>query len=597
MENIQNKIKTISDVLLHAFQPIVDTQSGTVCGFEALLRNYTQAGFESIDQVFDFAYANKNLFLLDFNLRRKAIQKLMDYKLLDEAILFYNLDNRILHSEDYQFGLTLEILSSYGIKADKICFEVSEKHYIDCSEQNIAIMENYKKQGFKIAIDDFGIRFSGLEYIYHFEPDYVKIDRFFISDVHKNFKKKLFLENIVNLCSKLGISLIAEGVESLDEFKEIKDFGFNFVQGYFIEKPQIDLENIKLRYNHIGEIKNGRFKNRELILNSMKYIEPININDSINNCLLRFRYKQIELLPAVDNNMSAMGVIMEKDLKEYAYSPYGKHLLTNKTYTKNIKDLLTKAPLVDTNSKIENIIDNYVRINQQYNSKMLPIIVVENNKYVGYLDAYTIIEIVHKYNLVRAANSNPLTKLPGNNLIKEYMIEAKQSAFVYFDIDKFKVYNDTFGFRQGDRIILFLSDLLQKSFGYKGCFVGHVGGDDFFVGCDLSKMSFDNLFLTCKKVQSDFNLGINAFYPKEILDQGFVMAKDRSGETKKFSLINVSFAILCNIEKTIEEEKLSNILAILKKTAKATGTYSAASTLLKKTINLNINTDKFRVIA
>jgi len=596
MENIQNKIKTISDVLLHAFQPIVDTQSGTVCGFEALLRNYIEAGFESIDQVFDFAYANKNLFLLDFNLRKKAIQKLMDYKLLDKAILFYNLDNRILHSEDYQFGLTLEILSSYGIKADKICFEVSEKYYIECSEQNIAIMENYKKQGFKIAIDDFGVRFSGLEYIYHFEPDYVKIDRFFISDVHKNFKKKLFLENIVNLCSKLGISLIAEGIENIYEFKEIKDFGFSFAQGYFIEKPQIDLENVKMRYNHIGEIKNGRFKNRELILNSMKYIEPININDSINNCLYRFRDKTIKLLPVVDDKMNAMGVIMEKDLKEYAYSPYGKHLLTNKTYAKTIYDILTKTPLVSTNSKIENIIDNYVRVNAPDNSEMLPILVVENNKYVGYLDASTIIEIVHKYNLVRASNSNPLTKLPGNNLIREYMLEAKNSVFVYFDIDNFKAYNDTFGFRQGDRIILFLSDLLQKLLGNKGCFVGHVGGDDFFAGCDLSKMSFENLFLICKKVQSDFNLGIGAFYPKDILDQGFVVAKDRSGEIKQFSLVSVSFAILCKTEN-IEEEKLSNILAILKKTAKATHSYCAASCLLHKTNNSNNAVAKFRVIA
>jgi diguanylate cyclase (GGDEF)-like protein len=572
--------------LTHAYQPIVDMQTGTTLGFEALLRNFSEIGFESIDDVFDFAYLNDSLFTIDINLRKKAVKKLIDSGLFhNETMLFYNLDNRILTSKDYEFGKTIELLNEFNIKASMVCFEVSEKHYIECSEYLTEIMRNYKKQGFSIAIDDFGIKFSGLEYIYHFEPDFVKVDRFFISDINKNHKKRLFAEHVISLCSKLGIRTIAEGIETEQELKECKDMGFNFVQGYFIEKPQIDLTVLKLNYNKLNEIKNTRSNtNKYLIPENLKLIEPIHINDSIINCLYRFKDDSTDLLPVVDDNSLPLGIIREKDLKNYAYSPYGKDLLTNRTYSKPLSAIVAKAPIACVNSNIEDIIENFVQTNAESTKDITPVIVVKERKYIGYLDAPTLINIIHKYNLTRAANQNPLTKLPGNNLIKDYIQDAidktKQVAFAYFDIDKFKVFNDAFGFRQGDRVILFLADLLQKVFNEKHYFVGHVGGDDFFVGCDLSRVSFNEAFAKCKKVQDDFNYLSKIFYPKEILDQGYIKAKDRDGIVKNFGLVTVSFALLCITQTAsnyISDERISKILAMLKKEAKSSATFCAAT--------------------
>jgi len=582
---MEEKFTIMIEKLTHAYQPIVNIQTGTTLGFEALLRNFSEIGFENIDDVFDFAYLNDSLFLIDINLRRKAVKKLIDSDLFhNETMLFYNLDNRILTSKDYVFGKTIEFLNEFNIKASMICFEVSEKHYIDICRYE-EIMRNYKKQGFSIAIDDFGIKFSGLEYIYHFDPDFVKVDRFFISDINKNHKKRLFAEHVISLCSKLGIRTIAEGIETEQELKECKDMGFDFVQGYFVEKPQIDLTVLKLNYNKLNEIKSTRGNtNKYLISENLKSIEPIHINDSIINCLYRFKDNNVDLLPVVDDNSSPLGIVREKDLKNYAYSPYGKDLLTNKTYSKPLSAIVAKAPIACVNSNIEDIIENFVQTNVASTQDITPVIVVKERKYIGYLDALTLINIIHRYNLVRAANQNPLTKLPGNNLIKDYILDAivkaKQVAFAYFDIDKFKVFNDTFGFRQGDRIILLLSELLQKNFGEKHYFIGHIGGDDFFVGCDLSRIDFNEVFEKCKKAQDDFNYSSKIFYPKKILDQGYIKAKDRDGVVKNFGLVNVSFALLCITQTNstyINEEKISKILSILKKEAKSNATFCAAT--------------------
>jgi diguanylate cyclase (GGDEF)-like protein len=580
----------IIEKLTHAYQPIVNMQTGTTLGFEALLRNFLELGFESIDTVFDFAYLNDNLFELDMNLRKKALKKLLNNNLFlfnNGTILFYNLDNRILTSKDYEFGKTIEFLSEFNIDASKVCFEISEKHYIECSDYLIDIMRNYKNQGFKIAIDDFGVKFSGLEYIYNFEPDFIKVDRFFISNINKNYKKKLFVEHIISLCSKLGIKTIAEGVETEQELKECKDMGFNFVQGYFVEKPQIDLTVLKLNYNKLNEIKTTRVNTTKyLIQDNLKSIEPVHINDSILDCLYRFKDESTELLPVVDNNSFPLGVIREKDLKRYAYSPFGKDLLKNRSYYKPISAIITKAPVACVNSSIEDIIENFVQTNDPDTQNIRPVIISKDRKYIGYLDAPTLISIIHKHNLIRAANQNPLTKLPGNNLIIDYIQDAiaktKQVSFVYFDINKFKVFNDTFGFRQGDRIILLLADILQKVFNEKRYFVGHIGGDDFFVGCDLSSIDFNEVFTKSKEVQDNFNQSGKIFYPKEILDQGYIQAKDRDGTVKKFELISVSFALLCINQlyhyTLVNEEKISNILAMLKKEAKSSAAFCAAST-------------------
>ena len=110
----QNKLK-ILDI---AFQPILNIHTGKIFAVEALLRNYQEAGFESIFSLFDEAYQKNILYSFDIALRRKTIEKFTKIAIYQNIKLFYNLDNRLFEMPDFAQGNTKKILSDYNIKKE-----------------------------------------------------------------------------------------------------------------------------------------------------------------------------------------------------------------------------------------------------------------------------------------------------------------------------------------------------------------------------------------------------------------------------------------------------------------------------------------------
>lgn len=247
-----SKWKFICQKIDMALQPIVDMRTGKTKAYESLLRNYKEVGFNSIDDFFDTAYNQGVLFRVDIELRAKILEKLKPlYKKNQEFKLFYNLDNRILDMDDYEDGVTKSLLEQHGFDSGFITFEISEKHEFRSFIDAQTVFKTYSDQGFSIALDDFGTGFSGLKMLYYLDPQYIKIDRFFITDILKDEKKRLFVENIVNMAHQMNITVLAEGVETIDEYNVCKDIGCDLVQGYFIQKPVIDIDKLSFSYNEI----------------------------------------------------------------------------------------------------------------------------------------------------------------------------------------------------------------------------------------------------------------------------------------------------------------------------------------------------------
>ena len=229
-----------------AFQPIVDIETREIYAVEALLRNVEKLGYLSIHHFFDDAYSRGLLYTLDLLLREKAISKFAMLENSRSLKLFYNLDNRLLEMDDYTTGNTDTILRRFNIDKSALCFEISERHEVRKECDIIHILEHYQREGFTLAIDDFGVGFSGFKLLYEFTPDVIKVDRFFLNGICEDPKKRLIVENIIAIAGELGVRIIAEGIERESELEVCKALGCQFVQGYLIQRPTTDLNEIKI---------------------------------------------------------------------------------------------------------------------------------------------------------------------------------------------------------------------------------------------------------------------------------------------------------------------------------------------------------------
>ncbi len=172
----------------------------------------------------------------------------------------------------------------------------------------------------------------------------------------------------------------------------------------------------------------------------------------------------------------------------------------------------------------------------------------------------------------QSLDASPLTHLPGNTSIMEALqiniAQDEPFAIGYADLDKFKAYNDKYGFEKGDEVIKETARIIircARDAGGPNTFVGHIGGDDFVFITPDSIM--DNV---CKVIIKEFDAKIPDFYTKEDYERGYIIAKDRQGVEQNFGLLAISIGIVSNKTHSIEHvAQVGEIGAELKKFAKS----------------------------
>ena len=167
---------------------------------------------------------------------------------------------------------------------------------------------------------------------------------------------------------------------------------------------------------------------------------------------------------------------------------------------------------------------------------------------------------------------NPLTRLPGNVSILNELSRRLESkdifAVCYIDLDKFKSYNDKYGFEHGDEVIRETARILIRNaqqYGNPDDFIGHIGGDDFVIV--TTPVLADNI---CKKIIVDFENTVPSFYNETDRKNGYIIARDRKGNEQKMPLLSVSIGVVTNESRRIEHvAQISEIGAELKSYAKS----------------------------
>lgn len=564
------KWNKIIEKLDYAFQPIIYSHTGKIYAVEALVRGVQNInGLNCIDDLFDEAFNDDFLYELDLQLREKAISKFANIQ-IENLKLFYNLDNRIIYNKKYSQGNTANILNKYQLDKNSICFELSEKG--TAIEQNAlsSMIQKYKESGYSIAIDDFGIGVSGLKLLYFSEANVIKLDRFFITNIDQDSKKKLFCSSIIEMAHIMGMQVIAEGIETVKEFYTCKDIGADFIQGYLAQYPTLNIDEIKNIYpNIVNFINQDKRANGNASIDN-EFIEPIialNINTSLYNLFVHFKEDtKNNFVPIIDEFENFLGIIYESDIKKISYSQYGLSLAQNITYSSTLIKYIKPALSVEISWGIDKILEMY----NLKSKDSLGIFITQSGKYKGFINLNSLLTLSYKRNIEIATNQNPLTKLPGNNQIEKYIEKTLNkdqkniTHIIYFDFNNFKPFNDIYGFRQGDRAILIFSELLQKRYP-KDAFIAHIGGDDFFVG--LKDQKYKEVFDLTVEVQDEFKSTAENIYSKKDKENGFITSKDRFNMERKFNLLTVSSAII-EINSKSNICNFDNTLNILKKASK-----------------------------
>ena len=220
-----------------AFQPIVDVDSGTVFAYEALVRGPSGEGSSSVlAQVTDH-----NKYAFDQGCRAKAIQlaSALDIHATGAALSINFMPGAVIHPATC-LRTTLVAAASLNIPLNRIIFELTEHEKV-CDPKHLeAIVNAYRTQGLRIALDDFGAGYSGLTTLADLPIDIVKLDMALCRRIEERPAAQIIVAEVVELARKLDKVLIAEGIETLAEFERLYDCGVRLMQGYLFARPAFE---------------------------------------------------------------------------------------------------------------------------------------------------------------------------------------------------------------------------------------------------------------------------------------------------------------------------------------------------------------------
>ncbi|WP_280769334.1 EAL domain-containing protein [Salipaludibacillus daqingensis] len=231
-----NFVKIIQEQLFQSYmQPIITTQDNDVFGYEFLLRPSSDKYSFSPGNLFLFSQHTNLQSTLDSKARMNAI-KTGKQHLSKGLKQFINFLPSSIYDPAHCLQTTFEVVKEYDVNPSDLIFEVVETEKIHSLDHLKNIFSSYKQAGMKVALDDIGSGFSTIEMLKELRPDYAKIDRDLIRNCHESSAKMEKIKQLRHITKEMGTSLLAEGIETEEEFNAVRPL-VDLAQGYYFGKP------------------------------------------------------------------------------------------------------------------------------------------------------------------------------------------------------------------------------------------------------------------------------------------------------------------------------------------------------------------------
>lgn len=242
------------------YQPVVRSMSGELCGVEALARwNDPEIGYLEPKDFIESLEQNRLIYKLDLHVVKCICR---DLKTLRDAGCDTVPVSLNLSRLDFELcdvvGAIEEAMDEYGVPKDMLHVEITESALIDNTDFLKQEVDRIRDNGLEVWMDDFGSGYSSLNTLQDYNFDVIKIDMIFLKNYSTSLSAREILASVVNMCKRIGIRTLAEGVETEEQMEFLKNIGCEKLQGFLFDRP--------IRLHDLWE----KLENKELVMENRK---------------------------------------------------------------------------------------------------------------------------------------------------------------------------------------------------------------------------------------------------------------------------------------------------------------------------------------
>ena len=528
-------------------QPLGWLRDGEVMGHEALLRGPQGHPLAAPDALFAAAAAEGVSFELEVQAVKLALMAWREQGL--PGHLFVNLSAGALTAlvaHPVAHGIW-SLIRSHELPTHRLVVEITEHERVADLPRLREAVEVLKRLKVQLALDDFGDGRSSLRLWAELKPEFVKIDKYFTRDIATHPDKVQTITALRRIAETFGTQMVAEGIESTEELRALRDLGIELGQGYLLGRPQAQaVEELLpaardvIRSRQIAVLPSrARQARHDFTLEALSQsVEPLPCDATHRQAAKRFLGDEQLRALAVVKDGRPIGLVNRQVFFNHYSRPYFKELYDHQSC---LLFANTEPMMLEAHVGLDQLTDVLTSEDQRYLSEGF--VVTRNGRYHGMCTGERLVRAVTELRIEAARHANPLTFLPGNIPLTLHIGRLLQmnSPFVacYADLNHFKPFNDHYGYWRGDEMICLLARTLVAHCDPLRDFVGHVGGDDFVV-----LFQSEDWLQRIESLVAAFNSEAVNLFDEVARGRGGIDAEDREGVMRFFPMTTLSAGVV-----------------------------------------------------
>jgi diguanylate cyclase (GGDEF)-like protein len=561
--------------LYPVFQPIANLRDGGVYAHEALIRGPVGSPLHTPDALLQAAAEEGLSQAFEMECIWCALKSWGEQR--QSGRLFLNISASVLAAAFEEFGVArlLAHIRSLAVTPRMLMLEITEHERVPDMDQLLRIATVVRESGIGLVLDDFGDGRSSLRLWSQLKPEIVKIDKYFTRNISAHADQLKTLQALQQIAEIFGSELVAEGIETAEDLRVLRDLAINYGQGYLLGYPdRLPVASVQehalqvLQEPHIVVFPAPSRGPTGGQLRDLSIMRAPTVTCATSNTELAAVFSEHPALHAVAmlEGDRPVGIINRAQFMVEFTKLYYREVWGRRDCSAHVN---RQPRVIERDHSVDEILGILTSQDQRYLADGF--IVTENGRYIGLGTGEHLVRSVTETRIEAARHANPLTFLPGNIPISQHIerLLAKRARFVacYADLNHFKPFNDHYGYWRGDEMIRLIAKVAMDQCDAQRDFLGHVGGDDFIL-----------LFQSgdwrdrCASIVETFNASARLMYDSNAQEAGGIEAEDRRGQMQFFSFTTVSIgAVVIESGKFVRAEEVANLAAHAKHAAKMAG--------------------------